>query len=77
MLGDMLLTGRGGVELADWAVARKPGLKVLLMSGFLGDEVLVKAMLSGRFATLTKPFTPDGLARRVREVLDGKANEGR
>jgi CheY-like chemotaxis protein len=40
------------------------------MSGYTDDEVLRRGVQQGDTAFLQKPFTPDQLARKVREVLD-------
>ena len=58
----------GGFELGRQLRERKPGLKILYMSGYpehAGD--------AAAFAFLHKPFTPDALLGKVREVLDGEA----
>jgi two-component system, cell cycle sensor histidine kinase and response regulator CckA len=66
LLSDVMLPGLDGIALADWAKAEKPHLKVLLMSGVIG----VTQPSPGRYPLLPKPFTPDGLARKIRELLD-------
>ena len=48
----------------------RPGIASLLVSGYTDDEVLRRGVLQGDTAFLQKPFTPDQLARKVREVLD-------
>jgi len=60
---------RGG-ELAQRLQAERPGLKVLFMSGYTDDAVTRHGVLEPGSAYVQKPFTPDAIARRVREVLD-------
>jgi hypothetical protein len=40
------------------------------MSGYTGDAILHQGVINGEFQFLQKPFTPDALAAKVREVLD-------
>jgi CheY-like chemotaxis protein len=62
-----LMTGR---ELADRLASSRPGIRVLYMSGYPGDAVVQHGALPAGSAFLQKPFSPDGLARKVRDVLD-------
>ena len=50
--------------------ARKPGLKVLYVSGYTDHEVIVKSIIDSGDSFLHKPFTIDALRQKVREVLD-------
>ena len=67
VLTDVVMAQMGGFELGRQLRERKPGLKVLYMSGY--PEHAVDAAAS---AFLHKPFTPDALLGKVREVLDGE-----
>jgi two-component system cell cycle sensor histidine kinase/response regulator CckA len=70
LLTDVILPGMGGHDLAQ-AVARvAPGAKVLFMSGYTRDAMIESGRLRAGITLLEKPFTPDALARQVREVLD-------
>jgi two-component system, cell cycle sensor histidine kinase and response regulator CckA len=70
LVTDIVMPGMNGRVLAERLIARRPALKVLYMSGYTDDQVLVQGVASGA-GFLQKPFTPDVLAHRVREVLDG------
>ncbi len=65
LLSDVVLPGIGGCELAKQAQALRPRLKVLFMSGYAEHEALEE----GR-PFLQKPFTPERLLGRLRDLLD-------
>ena len=60
-----------GRELARRLVTRHPDVKVLYMSGYTDDAMVQHGVLEPGAILLQKPFTPRGLADKVREVLDG------
>ena len=70
MITDVVMPGMNGRELAQHACARWGDLKVLYVSGYTGEAVLQHRLLEPGVAFLQKPFTPDILARKTREVLD-------
>ena len=70
LLTDVVMPGMSGRDLADQLAARRPGSRVLYMSGYPGDAVVQERELKPGSAFLQKPFSPDGLARKVRAVLD-------
>jgi signal transduction histidine kinase len=71
LVADLVMPGLSGPDLARRAAERIPGLRVLLMSGYAADAVVRHGVLAPGAAFLQKPFTPDALARKVREMLDG------
>lgn len=72
LLSDVVMPGMSGRELAEHLLQLSPQTRVAFLSGYTDDEVLRHGVLDARFAFLQKPFTPDVLASKVREVLDGK-----
>jgi PAS domain S-box-containing protein len=70
VITDVVMPGMNGRELVEKLLEMRPGIASLLMSGYTDDDVLRRGVLQGDTAFLQKPFTPDQLARKVREVLD-------
>ena len=69
---DIVMPDMNGRRLADEAVSRRPDLKVLYTTGFTQNAVIHNGILDYGVAFLPKPFSLDSLARKVRQVLDGK-----
>jgi CheY-like chemotaxis protein len=69
LLTDVVLPGMNGKEVSDRLTALRPGLKVLFMSGYAKDVIAHRGVLDPGVAFLHKPFGPDELATKIREVL--------
>jgi signal transduction histidine kinase len=67
---DMVMPSMGGHDLANELSARRPGLKVLFVSGYTDDAVDRSGLQPGD-AFLQKPVDPKMLALKVRQILDG------
>jgi DNA-binding NarL/FixJ family response regulator len=70
VLTDVVMPGMSGRALADQLARRCPGLRVLYMSGYTDDAIVRHGMLEPGLAYLQKPFRPDALVQKVREVLN-------
>jgi two-component system, cell cycle sensor histidine kinase and response regulator CckA len=70
LLSDIVMPGMNGRVLAERLRAVWPGLKVLLTSGYSEEMVEQRAGAEGDIDFIAKPYSPEALARRVREVLD-------
>jgi hypothetical protein len=68
VLTDIVMPQMTGFELGQKLVARTPGLKILYMSGYRDNAIGGAGEAPKAF--LHKPFTPDALLMKVREVLD-------
>ncbi len=68
---DVVMPEMTGTQLAERARARLPGLKVLFTTGYTCDVAVNNGVLDAGMQLLSKPFTLDQLAARVRSVLDG------
>ncbi|MGE0500609.1 MAG: CHASE3 domain-containing protein [Rhizobiaceae bacterium] len=67
---DIVMPVMNGRKLADEAVTRHPGLKVLYTTGFTRNAVVHNGVLDHGVNFIAKPFTIDQIARKLREVLD-------
>jgi PAS domain S-box-containing protein len=70
VLSDVVMPGMSGRELAKRFMLIHPKIKVLYMSGYTDHAIVHRGFLEEGVDYVQKPFTIDGLARKVREVLD-------
>ena len=67
---DVVLPGKSGRVIADEATQLRPALKVLFATGYSRDAIVHHGRLDPGVNLITKPFTFEQLALKVREVLD-------
>ena len=70
LLTDVVMPEMSGRELAQHLSPVRPDMKVLYMSGYTDDAVLRHGVQEEKMPFLQKPFVPDTLVLKVREVLD-------
>ena len=70
LVSDVLMPKMSGIELARKLTACKPDLRVLLISGYSGDEFDLKELDEVGAAFINKPVTQEILLSRVRELAD-------
>ena len=70
ILTDIVMPKMGGAILVKKLIPDYPGLKVLFISGYSDNAVIHNDMLEAKYDFLQKPFTPEQLAHKVREVLN-------
>jgi PAS domain S-box-containing protein len=72
VLTNIVMPRVGGLELAAHLSATHPRARVLYISGYSADSLRPPSDVGDRAVVLEKPFTPDALLRKVREVLDAR-----
>jgi len=74
VLTDTVMPGMGGPALAERLLQLRPGLRVIVTSGYAGRGQEFIQSLGSQAAFLQKPYTPDMLTKKIREVLDSSGS---
>jgi CheY-like chemotaxis protein len=70
LLSDVIMPESEGAPLVERLRSARPDLRLLYMSGYTDDAILHHGVLEEGIPFLQKPFTPQGLTQKVRELLD-------
>jgi CheY-like chemotaxis protein len=70
ILSDIVMPGQSGPELVSGLASTQPHARTLFVSGYPGDEMETFGLTDGALPILAKPYAPDELALRVRQLLD-------
>jgi signal transduction histidine kinase len=71
LIADVILPGMNGRALAEELHRMRPKAKVLFVSGYTENALVIDGQLDVAINFLPKPFTVEALGRKVREILDG------
>ncbi|MGE3465674.1 MAG: PAS domain S-box protein [Pyrinomonadaceae bacterium] len=71
LLTDVVMPGMCGPDLAKILKRIRPKMKVLFMSGYTDEAIMQRGVLDANSELIQKPFSPEGLARKVGQVLAG------
>jgi len=72
LLTDVIMPRMSGRELKNQVSKRHPEIKILFMTGYTDESITHNGILDSDVAFIEKPFSPAGLVRKVREVLESR-----
>jgi signal transduction histidine kinase/ActR/RegA family two-component response regulator len=70
-VSDVVMPGMSGPEFVEQLRRKRPDVRVLYVSGYTDDEVVKRGVLAGETAFLQKPFAPEQLLQKIRDVWAG------
>jgi CheY-like chemotaxis protein len=70
LLTDVVMPGMNGRQLAEVMRTKRPGIKVLFMTGYTQDALSTQGILEPGVALIHKPLRAGTLTRQIRQVLD-------
>jgi two-component system, cell cycle sensor histidine kinase and response regulator CckA len=73
LVSDVVMPKMNGADLASHLNKILPDMKVLFISGYTDETIIHHGVLDGEVNFLQKPFTPEQLIKKVRQILDEKA----
>ncbi len=71
LVADVVLEQMSGREVAEQLSSMRPEMKTLYISGYTDDAIVHHGVLSHEMPFLQKPFTAEGLIKKVRQVIEG------
>lgn len=70
MITDVVMPGESGTSLAQKLTASRPDMKIIYMSGYTDDAILIHGVLDGKTIFIQKPFILEELATKLRIALE-------
>lgn len=77
LMTDVVMPGMSGRDLGQEVARRKMAARTIYMSGYTDDAIVSQGVLEPGLAFIYKPFTVESLSAKLREVLDGSADQAR
>ena len=74
LLTDVVMPHKNGRELAELLKPLHPEMKILFMSGYTEDCMVIRGLLNAALPFIQKPFPPMDLVCKVREMIDNPTN---
>jgi PAS domain S-box-containing protein len=74
LVTDVVMPGMNGRELAELLTVSRPTTRVLFMSGYTEEAIVHRDVFGGETEFIGKPFTPQELAQKIRDVLEQSEN---
>jgi len=74
LITDVIMPHMNGPELAVKLSAARPGVKILYVSGYCDNDISDHSVLDPHIELLKKPFTPQTLARKIRDVVQRRSD---
>jgi FixJ family two-component response regulator len=71
LVTDTIMPRMSGLQLAQQLTKARPKMKVLFLSGYTDDAIVHHGIIDSDIPFLQKPFSSEGLANKVRDLLDG------
>src|SRR6476646_5336726 len=75
LLTDVVLPGKNGRELATEVERRRPGTKIIFMTGYSRNAIVHHGRLDPGTALIQKPLIERVLAQKIRQILDSGSND--
>ena len=76
LLTDVVLPGKNGRELANEVERKRPGVKIIFMTGYSRNAIVHQGRLDAGTELISKPLIEGTVARKIRQVLDAPARGG-
>jgi two-component system, cell cycle sensor histidine kinase and response regulator CckA len=77
VLTDVVMADMNGREVARQVAQLRPASRILYMSGYTNNVIVHQGILDAGVEYLQKPFTPESLARKIREILGGSTGRAK
>jgi len=73
VIADVAMPRMGGLRLSEHLAQVRPEVPTLFTSGYPGSDMIARGLFRDGLPFLAKPFSPDALVMRVRELLEERA----